>query len=926
MWVDRVIYSTSDPVTGVVRLVLHLFDNMDAWTAAPDEALNQVQLQISQLHRRARTKGGATLLQAIKLVGEQLLARAIDLPAADADRVSEQSAHQRAVGTMADFLESEPWAWLRASVSKHLQERCNDQLQSAVKAKEVLDLISNEAFIPHELSEQVLCLLLTQLSAPTEGREDLMVHLLSIDESRFWQPLLTASGTNQRLRDHPMHMKVREAVHGFGQQLLERAVHVDVVLEILTQTARSDHHALLCKYFEALSLPLTSKDVNALLSQAIDLQNTLEALTYFLTRCCAEAEDREAVLPELQRASALGLEMRVAGTEAFWGDILPPFMRDAAAAIFQLRGSQLFQTEWTRAQEAAAGDGALTVAQLARDVFGVAREAFETDCTRLLTDQEVSLRDVAHITGDETFDVELELRLMFPNETGREQQERLLQLKQRLESFAQMVHTLRDAQALQGLVRNLCVESDDETELQNLAAQLLSMGAQQEQHTLQRFSECTIRFYTILQPLDEAIAACSALGEYAASDLFAFLRELDDDLRDLVDSGEDNGDLVDVTTSLLKLHAVLKPILLAPSVLHGSEDSTLEMLTQQLLQNAVSGRELAAQVAACCNNLYRLRSMYANLTEKGEQTKETIQLIVRSGCWVFEVKQSVTGAICDMHVEFENDMAGRHNRSAVNDLRSRALLEVNSIKQAEEAPERPSFLTFLELVKKAESISTSLTQLLELGHLDAYSFDAQQAKRLHELSELQEWDEELDTMCTEWRATIAAVRGEYYLTSFFSSVQLWQLHQLLCGGEAIPMVASTAWRELLDYVTPSHRVALQVALDAEHGSAEDRLRQLGEALHQHFKGLEVKQRMPVAWQGRKLKLVRDGEPTLCFVRAAPGRSNMLESCLALYEADGELPEHPLLLFCSNSTTRVDIDAVCLCSFWSPHSHCSHLAR
>ena len=42
---------------------------------------------------------------------------------------------------------------------------------------------------------------------------------------------------------------------------------------------------------------------------------------------------------------------------------------------------------------------------------------------------------------------------------------------------------------------------------------------------------------------------------------------------------------------------------------------------------------------------------------------------------------------------------------------------------------------------------------------------------------------------------------------------------------------------------------------------------------------------------------------LSFVKSVPETSNMIETCLALYAADGMLPEHNQLLFCNEATTK-----------------------
>jgi hypothetical protein len=69
----------------------------------------------------------------------------------------------------------------------------------------------------------------------------------------------------------------------------------------------------------------------------------------------------------------------------------------------------------------------------------------------------------------------------------------------------------------------------------------------------------------------------------------------------------------------------------------------------------------------------------------------------------------------------------------------------------------------------------------------------------------------------------------------------------------------------------------------------------------------------LCWQPR----VEAGQVLLSFVKSAPETSNMIETCLALFAADGALPEHNQLLFCNGATTKEEINIFLHRAF---HSH------
>ena len=248
----------------------------------------------------------------------------------------------------------------------------------------------------------------------------------------------------------------------------------------------------------------------------------------------------------------------------------------------------------------------------------------------------------------------------------------------------------------------------------------------------------------------------------------------------------------------------------------------------------------------------------------------------------------------------------------LDDLRSRALLIINSEMEStdqEELEHRKELTTFLSLAEKADSIGMWISELIELGHFEAQRFGVDETQRVagNEAALTMRHDE-LSWECNQWRDELKAVRIEHYLASFFCSSQLWQLWQLLCSDEDVP----SSFSDLLRYI-PTQQPPLLCRSSRNHVPGEaPNLRSLALALNMQFEGAAAHQRVPPEWkEGSQLvnpnSKVAAGEIVLSFVKPLKETSNILETCLALYAADGCLPEHHQLLFCNELTSKEDID-------------------
>ena len=910
-WVHAVVLKSSGVKGEAIRNVyLAVQRTWSAWGSASDDARAALFKELrTDLHRRPDCGGANALLDAARRLGEE--------------------------SAFSPDVRSEVFD---IAIENVLKQKCGTHaLQIGERALEILRQLAPRQTrdgrheIPHSLSEDVLNVLLGMLShhMPQASDRELLHSLIDADRSVFWTRMLVVAGVNGQLLQHPLFMRVRQALLGLSASIRTRKIHVDIVDDLLVHSGRINGHRALSDYGSAVGhAHVQPPACNKLIDDVRQLRATHEALEHFNEHRVSidRVDDRDAFADDVHRVRQLdGVPLSTAESEEHWGAILTPDVREAAETAFRLRGSKLFGDEWQRALELAAGQ--LHVAELVQ-VCRNASQAFRAKSEQMLSNEQLMVSEVAQIferpQSREAVETLLrmlpnELELMFPDRSGSPG---VLRLSGKLEWFAKMVRTLQDASALLGLASNLGVATPSAgSSLGKLADELISFGQDLDQ-PLATLADGSARFYQMVQKYEQQLAAANHLGakQPVVNELLSFLRDEvgDNDPRDLADNEEDQAGLGEAITALIKVHTVLKPLLKEQP---GTLDDALTTLGGRLDVTRVHGDELSSQLELCTSNLHALRRTYNKMMNKGKESKETIKDIVGHGVFVFGRGPLI--------VEFEGEKRSAPiDEATLRDYRSRALLEMNSQRSAVESPEEQEKRAiekrereaFLEMTVVAASISESIAELYELGYFRPEVLE----RHVSGIDALKSFDSLLEKERGEWRKAISTAREQAYELSFFCSQQLLQLNKFFNGD-------STEGRHLLHYVPTQEKPALSRGLSeglspqpaavstsvpSPHTQpARSRLKpatqleELGARLQAHFAGAQPESIKPSAWRKRQpAQLVAEGELAVCFVEPSAGRSNMLETLLALYSADCALPAHAQLLFCRADTTREEIDA------------------
>ena len=655
-WVDRLLEGSS-PADGIVRLVEHLDRYWHDWNAdVPElrEPRASMEAQMSQLHKRPGMGGGETLLQVAKMIGSSA-----ELVRPDCVAV---------------------WRWLVPSIEEFLTEWIDDQYQGGQRASRVVEIVTTSSVrhgrgggivVPHALSRQLLTFMLNLIGGKLP-KVKLLNHLLREDQCRLWCLLLQhesgeAATVVATLAAHETLDQVRNEIGAFGHALDSASITVAAGLQVLRESAKSDHGAIRM-YLEALSLD-TERPVQILAAIEALLQ-THEELEHFLQRCGA-ADDHEAFEERLQRIKQLEelclnktgyCPARTGGQPMPANDCVAdeyfqtftPEIREAAKTCFRLRNSQLFTQEWNEAERAraevaeAAGEEC-TVHLLSTEVYEAAKASFFLKCTHLIDDEDITLGAVRHILGTqlkrEMLDEELEL--LFSNQPRA----RVEALQHRLVWFTSLPNTMRDASAVDGLVKHLCTEdSEERTEEGELLdercsalvrrAHAVKVTGVNDDEKLRVFAQVASAFYEELRPFPEMVDMAPTLSNPRAGELIDFLNSVTD-LRILADA-QDGKDMAGTINALMKVRELLKPILKIDEDARSGPSRTLPEAFQKITAAAraqkTSGPEATAMLIECCSNLDGLRSAYAGLSDKSGQSKLKIASIVAQGHWTFEAQ------------------------------------------------------------------------------------------------------------------------------------------------------------------------------------------------------------------------------------------------------------------------------------------------
>ena len=339
----------------------------------------------------------------------------------------------------------------------------------------------------------------------------------------------------------------------------------------------------------------------------------------------------------------------------------------------------------------------------------------------------------------------------------------------------------------------------DPTIQKTLTIEELDVSMLQILEVVERF---TSDEWNILEPLSQS------------SELVEFLRTVvDDDLRNLIDAVEEHAEQTvneAVVSDLIDVKRYLRP-LLKRSVPIDMKDFTSDIKTHHKLQS-----QLPQKLMGCTTNSFSLKHLYDNVANRGQMTKEIIKNALENGIFKFSITD--VSDRCNATMEYSrDDIQVSYNIEDMNDLRSRALLIVNSKKISQGTDEESHSIqtdlqAFINDITAVNKIVDTLNGLHESGHFNYKTVDMvlQRSDDLPHHTEkgidlLHQTEKDLETRYNEWSNMLHDARDKHYFLSYFNAKYLWLLDEFL-RGECLNPADQEKAETLIRYVYPSVQI------------------------------------------------------------------------------------------------------------------------
>lgn len=408
-----------------------------------------------------------------------------------------------------------------------------------------------------------------------------------------------------------------------------------------------------------------------------------------------------------------------------------------------------------------------------------------------------------------------------------------------------------------------------------------------------------------------------------STELVDFLKSTpNDDMRHLIDAVEEHSDQFireDTVSYLIEVKRFLQPFLQNTNQSFVNLDKFVHFLNQHIRKLPQSGN-LATKIKVCNENIYGLKRTYGSLANRGEVTKEIVQKAVAGGTYCLSV-QDDTGE-CTLTLTYTSNNSqqkqARYSLDELQDLRSRALLIVNSEKKTR-AFEAESSSPSIEMDRP----SSSMSQFIK--HIDDADQTREIIKELHFLGHPQyrtlqreSPGKELSALCEElrnelewWKEILKRARAEHESMLFFHSSQIWSLYTFFSGFNESEE-SNRYCEDLLRFYAPtldSRGIkrplppigAVSTMTRPQLGTAMD---QLGTYLDSVLQQAKSHYRV-IANIGE----ARPGDvvlPNRLFVARVEDPLRVINVVMSLYINNGAFPDPSTILFCRTSTTMEEI--------------------
>ncbi|KAL3853048.1 hypothetical protein ACJMK2_016631, partial [Sinanodonta woodiana] len=402
---------------------------------------------------------------------------------------------------------------------------------------------------------------------------------------------------------------------------------------------------------------------------------------------------------------------------------------------------------------------------------------------------------------------------------------------------------------------------------------------------------------------EDAVDLLNVLG--MSSSLIDFLSDIvDEDIRNLIDAVEEVSEKYvkeSTVSGLIEVKRFLHTFLIKDSPLRQNQDVFFRVFAEKFQEMVL--KDAVLKTTDCYENLHNLKSLYNNVANRSERTREIIRNIIEIGNFNLSLKHHE----CMLTVSYrQKESISTYSKTSLVDLRSRALLLMNTARKenAENEEEKQEYLgKYVNYIDLALEIAELCTSLYVAGHFKFTKFDEQVQP-----DQLEECRSKLKEELIAWQRDIMQCREKYYYMNFLlgGQIQTWY-NYIQTESLEDKMAADT----FLKFIHPEACIELVCKYFTKlksDVSNQDVLMNMGIALEKACKSL-----MPVR-QLNELSIaslhitesVQKGK--LHIISLDEDSKLVVRTVLSLYQNNAQaMPEAHKILFCRRETTWDEID-------------------
>ena len=804
--------------------------------------------------------------------------------------------------------------------------------------------------------EEILSAMLDDIAMP-DDKETARIFNAMISDSDVWLPVLSALHPQSSLMEHP---KVLTATNALQQLFVPRQrSQLPVAFFLDMKDEKSRLLAEFCVLSSFLYSEDTERNTDDWISEFLKDKETaqsfcdqftkLEKTVRFLDRVTigiVVMSDAKLLIREVNNRKKVknSTTLEDTGRDSYWGslrsliDSEKAIARPQESVVFTNIARMCIKEEIAGSQKevemAASGselwqeskaDG--STENTATEILGLLKSKglpkFEEACSNLfVTNKDLSVHEVQMllngIADEGALKTELEvIKSVFPISVSQRKEKMLM-------NVLYFPRVSEKAEQLMSVFAVLGYEDTGNSDPATKALEEVISSAYNTDISLTRLSKVVEdkAVTTVDRKLGENLTTIfKTLQE--SSELISFMKETaGEDIRILIDAVEEHSDqfVSEATVSdLIDVHGFLRTFL--------REDPKDPLVLLDIVEKCYSKLEkkieMAAKIKECGCNVHSLRGLYMNVANRGEMTKEIISNAVQKGCYLIKANSNGSYDVQLSYRRLEGDSKETsYNMAELHDLRSRALLIVNTDKKQEKqrisddcdatsASLNMSLSTFIQQVETITDILNLVTSLRESGHP---KFDESFWHKLNSFEDTVSLASSLEEKLKEWRNFMHDLQKDHYFLNFFHPDHLWILRKYF----STPLSKTKAdvslrnqVHNLLRFVDPSIRIK---DLDEFHGlykqpevntGHENDLRAIGKVLDAIFISRPTLEVQKVS----KHNLQSTVKPGELFVAVLEEDSKQTAHVvMSLFkQTTGSYPNPSQILFCHSETSWEEVE-------------------